>query len=54
MKNWIIRYYVSETAYRVGAAALTETARGSKNFAVCRARNKIKYSKYMYYEVLEK
>lgn len=33
-KQWIIRYYLTEGAYRTGVPAFTETVGGDRNFVV--------------------
>ena len=54
MKKWIIRYYITETAYKCGTAAFTETIQGDRNFAVSWAQNKIKYGSFKFYDISEK
>lgn len=54
MKQWIIRYYLTESAYRTGVPAYTETIRGDRNFAVNWAQNKLRTSQFKFYDLKEK
>lgn len=54
MKQWIIRYYLTDASYRIGAPAFTETINGDRNFAVNWAQNKLRYSQFKYYDLVEK
>lgn len=54
MKTFIIKYYLTEGAYRCGIPAFTETIKGSRNYVVNLAQNKLKTSNFKFYEILEK
>ena len=54
MKTWIIKYYLTEVAFKSGVAAFTETIRGDRNYAVSWAQNKIKHSNFKFYDLTEK
>jgi len=54
MKTFIIKYYLTETAFRNGVAAFTETIKGDKNFVINWAQNKLKSSNFKYYDIQEK
>lgn len=54
MKTFIIKYYLTETAYRSGVAAFTETIKGDRNYAVNWAQNKLRSSNFKYYDIQEK
>lgn len=53
-KKWCIWYYLSEGAYKTGCPAFTETIIGDRNFAVNWAQNKLKYSQFKFYDLIEK
>ena len=43
-KQWLIRYYLNEGAYKTGCPAFTETVNGDRNFAGNnRWRQKLRY-----------
>ena len=48
MKTFIIKYYLTETAYRSGVPAFTETFRGDRNSAVNWAQNKVRTSSFKF------
>ena len=54
MKTFIIRYYLTENAYRGGVAAFTETIKGDRNFAINWAQNKIRTTNFKFYDITEK
>jgi hypothetical protein len=54
MKTFIIRYYLTENAYRAGVVAYTETINGNRNFAINWAQNKIKTTNFKFYDITEK
>ena len=54
MKTFVIKYYLTESAYRCGIAAFTETYRGDRNSAINWAQNKLKYSHFKFYDLQEK
>ena len=54
MKTFIIKYYLTESAYRCGVPAFTETYRGDRNSAVNRAQNKVRTSNFKFYDIQEK
>ena len=54
MKTFIIKYYLTETAYRCGVPAFTETFRGDRNTAVNWAQNKVRTSNFKFYDIQEK
>jgi hypothetical protein len=53
MKTFIIKYYLTETAYRGGVPAFTETFRGDRNTAVNWAQNKVRTSNFKFYDIQE-
>ena len=54
MKKWLIRYYLTETAYRAGIPAHSETVIGDRNYAVSFATNRLKYSQFKFFDLIEK
>lgn len=54
MKTWEIRYYLTEGAYKTGCPAFKETIRGDRNFAVNLAQQRIRYSQFKFYDLIEK
>ena len=54
MKTFVIKYYLTEAAFRIGNAAFTETIKGDRNFVVTWAQNKIKYSNFKFFDIEEK
>lgn len=54
MKTFIIKYYLTESAYRCGIVAFTETFKGDRNTAVNWALNKVRCSNFKFYEIQEK
>ncbi len=54
MKTWIIKYYITESSYRAGVAAFTETIKGDRNFVTNWAMNKVKNSQFKFYDIMEK
>lgn len=54
MKTFIIKYYLTETAYRCGVSAFTETFRGDRNSVVNWAQNKVRTSNFKFYDIQEK
>ena len=53
MKTFIIKYYHTETQYRCGIVAYSETVRGSRDAAVNTAQGKIRVGAYKFYEIQE-
>ncbi len=53
-KRWLIRYYLTENAYKAGIPAFTETILGDRNFAISWAQNKLKSSLFKFYDLVEK
>lgn len=53
-KQWLIRYCLTENAYKAGIPAFTETIGGDRNFAVNWAQNKLKSSQFKFYDLVEK
>lgn len=53
-KHWLIRYYLTESAYKTGTPAFTETVNGDRNFAVNWAQNKLRNSQFKFYDLVEK
>ena len=53
MKTFIIKYYLTETAYRCGFPAFTETFKGDRNSAVNWAQNKVRTSNFKFYDIQE-
>lgn len=53
-KQWLIRYYLTENAYKAGIPAFTETVGGDRNFVVNWAQNKLKNSQFKFYDLVEK
>lgn len=54
MKTWIIKYYLTEVAFKSGVAAFTETIKGDRNYAVNWAQNKIRHSNFKFFDIQEK
>lgn len=54
MKTFIIKYYHTETQYRCGIVAYSETVRGSRDVAVNTAQGKIRVGAYKFYDIQEK
>lgn len=54
MKTFIIRYYHTETQYRQGIVAYSETVSGSRDAAVNIAQGKIRVGAYKFYDIQEK
>ena len=52
-KQWRIRYYLSEGAYKTGCPAFTEMVKGDHIFAVSRAQKRLKNSKFKFYDLTE-
>lgn len=52
-KQWRIRYYLSEGAYKTGCPAFTEMVNGDRSFAVSWAQNKLKNSQFKFYDLTE-
>jgi len=53
-KRWVIRYYKTETAFKSGVPAFTETITGARNYVVTWAQNKLKHSQFKFYDLTEK
>ena len=54
MKTFIIRYYHTETQYRCGLVAYSETVTWSREVAVNTAQGKIRVGSYNFYDIQEK
>lgn len=54
MKTFIIKYYLTETAYRSGIPAFTETFKGYRNIAINWAENRVRSSNFKFYDIQEK
>ena len=52
-KQWRIRYYLSEGAYKTGCPAFTERVKGDRILAVNWAQNRLKNSKFKFYDLTE-
>ena len=52
--QWEIKYYLTETAYKSGVAAYTETVNGDRNFAINWAQNKMQHSEFKFYDIAQK
>lgn len=53
MKKWVIRYYLTEAAFRSGIPAFRETVNGDRNFVVSWAQNKLKHTNFKFYDLTE-
>ncbi len=51
--KWEIRYYITESAFRVGIAAYKEIITGSRESAVRWAENKIQHSNFVRFELIQ-
>lgn len=49
-----IKYYLTETAYKSGVAAFKETINGTKEYANKWAENKLKSSKFVKFDIVQK
>lgn len=49
-----IKYYLSEQAKRSGVAAYKEVIRGDKNYAENWAKNKLRNSKFVAFDIVQK
>jgi hypothetical protein len=54
VKTFIIKYYLTKTAYRGGVPAFTETFRGDRNTAVYWAQRKVRRHNFKFYDIQEK
>ena len=55
MKTFIIKYYFTESAYRCGCPAFTETHYGDRNSAINWAQNVIRNNpRFKFYDIQEK
>lgn len=52
--KWEIRYYLTETAHRSCVAAYKETINGSRDYAIGWAQNKLKSSKFIAYDLIQR
>ena len=52
--KWEIRYYLSDSAKRTGSAAFKEVVQGDKRYAENWAQNKLKYSKFVTFDLVQK
>ena len=53
MKTFIIKYYLTESAYKIGCAAFTETIKSDRNYVIALAQSKIKNSNFKFYDIQE-
>ena len=53
MKTFIIKYYLTESAYKIGCPAFTETLKGDRNYVVTWAQNKLRNSNFKFYDIQE-
>ena len=53
IKQWRIRYYLSDGAYKTGCPAFTERVKGDRILAVNWAQNRLKNSKFKFYDLTE-
>jgi len=53
MKTFIIRYYLTEGAYRTGVPAFKETFRGDRNGAVSLAQMRVRTGSFKFYDIQE-
>lgn len=49
-----IRYYLTENAYKAGAYAFKETITADRNYVITYASQKLKYSQFKYYDIIQK
>lgn len=54
VKQWLIKYYLTETAFKAGTPSFTETIKGDRNFVVNWAQNKLRNSQFKFYDLVEK
>ena len=52
-KQWRIRYYLSDGAYKTECPAFTERVKGDRILAVNWAQNRLKNSKFKFYDLTE-
>lgn len=52
--KWLIRYYLTENAYKTGCPAFSETIIGDRNYAVNWAQSKLRTSQFKFYDLTEK
>lgn len=52
--KWEIRYYLTETAYKSGVVAFKETISGDRNYVVNWANNRLKNSKFKFFDIIQK
>ena len=52
-KQWRIRYYLSDGAYKTGCPAFTERVKGDRILAVNWAQNRLKNSKFKFCDLTE-
>lgn len=50
--KWEIRYYINETAYKLGLVSLKETVTGPRSVALIWAENTMRGKFYKYYEII--
>lgn len=53
-KQWLIRYYLTENAYKTKIPAFTEAINGDRNFAINWAQNKLRNSQFKFYDLVER
>ena len=54
MKTFVIRFYLTEVAYRAGTAAFVETLKCDRNYAISWAKSRLKSSNFKFYDIQEK
>ena len=52
--KWEIRYYMTESSFKCGIAAHKEVLNGDRNYVINWAQNRIKNSKFKYYDIVQK
>lgn len=52
--KWEIRYYLSETAYKSGTSSYKEIINGDRIYVIRWAQNKLKYSNFKYFDIIQK
>ena len=49
-----IEYYLTETAYKGGVAAFKETISGTREYAIRWAESRLKKSKFVKFDIIQK
>ncbi|MBO5046530.1 MAG: hypothetical protein J6C93_06630 [Clostridia bacterium] len=53
MKTYLIKYYTTESAYRMGLSSYQERVTGERTFVYKWAQNKLSHSQFSYFEIVE-